>query len=565
MSSWDRAGVAMYLSVAGWCVSCTGAMTASAQMSDSPLPEAPLVAMAWDAGCLNAQECARLSEAMERSGASVWTQQAVAAELAPARVDVVIPCLAAILEWRQAFAHAITVPERQDGGGMSFRMDTRSMEEGKARVQGRFTGRLRHPDGLDMGFRTSFGTEGLEATTGFVHGTRARTDWWIGTVTGRFGQGLVQWTPGAFDDLGGMEGSHRIGAGIRPTGWRGRGVLDGVAFRRQPAATGSRVRPNWVLLGRMWPDGLWSASFGHENRHGGWLVRLLEFKAGPWSAVAGMHSGGQKGGWSWRWGLAGFRRGWEGRLSLLRSWSRHFEGHALLRREHPDHPRWSTGEMRATPLDAGTLPGMEFTGGIAFSGLYRGWVRLGLRWSGPPPFRLRRTSAVRLERGAVRMQFRTTRVVDARGQSPSHGIVVAPAWSWECRRQDRLPLPADGTWRAHLVVAGSQDGLGAAWALVLGWKGAQGRAIRMGLAQTWGPAGAPARYVQGWDGRPAVALSGTSSRGYFRWQSSNGAWRCGIQWLLKADRQHERPLATSTGINAVRVEFRPHRISRRWR
>ena len=188
-----------------------------------------------------------------------------------------------------------------------------------------------------------------------------------------------------------------------------------------------------------------------------------------------------------------------------------------------------------------------------------------MRWSGPPPFRLRRTSTIRLERGTIRMQFRTSRVLDAGGPGPPNGVVITPRWSWECRNQQQLPLPADGTWRTHVVVSGSEDGLGAAWALVLAWNSAKGRAIRMGLAQAWGHAGAPARYVQGWDGRPAAAFAGTGARGYFRWQSANGALRCGFQWWLKGQQQHVQPMATSTGINAVRVEFRPHRILRRWR
>ncbi len=528
------------------------------------IPDAPLIALAWDAGCLTTEECSMLSEGMEEDLAGVWTQQAIARHLGQFRAREVMPCLTSIPEWQRVFSRSLAAPGRREGSGLSVRLQRNVAVGDSPGLNARCAWRHLQSNGLGAGLRLSQDSDGEALLTGYLHRPGTRSEWWVGSLAARFGQGLIQWTPGAFDDLGGMEGSHRIGTGIRPSGWRARGVLDGAGWRKGQLGREARLLPNWCLAGRVWPGRNWSAAMGNEGRRSGWVLRFLESNGGTMQALGGLHGGGQGRGWSWRWGGAAFRKGWEGRMSLLHSWSRHWEGHLMMRRDHPGHPRWAAGEFRSGPVDEETRPGGEINGGLAFDGRFRGWFRMGFQWSGPPPFRVRRTSAIRVEYGAMRSQFRTSwSAEEARGQD---GVLVtsgAPEWSWELRRQGTLPLPADGTWRIHLVVAGSESGTGAGWALVMAWKQLRGQGFRWGVAQSWGAESAPARYVQGWDGRPAVALKGAGAQGYFHWRSPDGAWRCGVNWRLRGMHGRQSPQTPSSGIHAIRVEFRPQRASRR--
>ena len=518
------------------------------------LEEEPLGALAWEAGCLTSAECAALSGALLGNPLRAWTQQGVAALLAPDRRIRVLGCLIAIPEWRALFDAGMRMTVRQEETVALFRLDVRpgeGAEQCAARMGVRHFSTLGAAGGLEMAL--SQGTASLNS--GHLSIPVRDRMLWVGRLQARYGQGLVMWTPSPFDDLGGIEGTHRIGRGIQAAWYPQRGVVQGVGWERTQRVGPTSAR--WSLMGWSWPDRQFSAATGGTYRKVGWAWRGHQLWSGAWSAVGGIHGKGQRKGWSWRWAVAAFEGGWEGRASVLRTWSRRWEGHAMVHRQDLDHPRWWSGEVRSTPPESAVPSAVDATCGMAFNGAWRGWARLSFRWSGDPPFRLRRSSAFRLERRGHRVAFKSEWRPEGTAEGTQSGPLDHVKWSLTWRAVGTLNATGLMTWRCHFGASGSEGTRGWALAVMLAWKSVKGGALRLGVGEAWGPSGAPVRYVQGWDGRPAGVFSGRASLAYFRWRSSNGQWRIGAQSRLSEGKDGPDPTATSWSIHAIRVEFRP--------
>lgn len=522
----------------------------------------PLVVLAWEAGCLSPGECSVLEVALSRNGGFHCSQQEVAEMLLPERRGAVMACLLALEAWRGCFAAVGHAKPAVAPGDFRARWDMNLSGQGEDQgaVGGglRLDGRRAGPGPVGGAFRATPSRTGLGLEAAHAVWHAAGSKWWCGSIVGRFGQGLVMWTPSAFDDLGGMEGSHRIGHGLGPARYPQRGMWTGVGWEQQPRPL--RGWRHWALAGRMWPDQATGFAMGGEGRNGGWALRGHGGLSGDVAWVAGWHGGATCKGWSWRWAWAGFERGWEGRISLLRSWSRRWEAHGTLLRTHPEHPRWMVGEVRASPPVAEDLPGGGVTVGIALRAALSGWARWGVDWEGSPPFRMSRRSHFRLEYRHHRMDFRT------RWQSGAleTGGQLAPPTSWALswRKEGQAHWSGPVTWRLHAVGTGSAGALGAVLAVTLSWKSESGASLRWGVGQAWGDAGAPIRWVTGWDGRPAGAFSGEAFHGFFRWRSARGTLLAGVQLSLSEARLEPQSGRPAWAIHSVRVEFRPKRSTR---
>ena len=520
---------------------------------------APLVSVAWDAGCTTREECVALDALLDACHGGFCTQQGVASALDPVRVSKVLDCLRGLPEWQEVFRQAAQPKDLRPAASISWRwdLDWNPGVPGSAASRHRVAWRKRDAQGHDMGLRGVWGGRGWQEITASAQFQHRRGIWSVGSLAGRFGQGLVAWTPGPFDDLGGIEGSHRLGGGLQSVRYRQRGVLDGVGWQRRASDMRKGMHWSWFMLGWTWPDRRAQATMGCAAGPVEVVLRAQELWDGRTAAIIGVDGKGQHKGWNWRWALCGFEAGWEGRISLLKTWSRQWEAHALMARSHPDHPRWKSGEVRATPLNPDTRPGLLLQCGVAFRGRWRGWLRMETAWAGPPPFRWRQRTAIRLERRQHRIDFNTAHGPDGGAIEEAGAPFAVGEWSCSWRRSNAAQTEGRPLWRWHLGMTGHGDAMAAVLACMVSWRGLEGHNLRLGIAQTWGGRGAPIRYVQGWDGRPSAAFSNTGCKGYVRWRSADGQWHFGAQWRLEFLRVMKGSNANAWGIHAVRVEFRP--------
>lgn len=376
----------------------------------------------------------------------------------------------------------------------------------------------------------------------------------MGKLSARFGQGLLLWTQGPFDSLGGMEGSHRIGKGLSGAIGLQRGVIEGIGWERRSQLGYRGVQ--WAVVGRGWPAGCWSTAMGMGRAKWNGALRLMQRLDLSWGWVLGGNGRFTNKGWSARWAGAWFSEGWDGRVSLLHTWSQKWEAHMLVVRSDPAHPKWWNGEMRASVPELGTMPTVEWNAGVAFQSSWSGWMRWSVEWSGPPPFRRRRRSFFRLERKGHRFEFRTDEWQRAEGGSwekAGEGI----AWSIGWRRNGGEVWGDLCSWRFEAIASGRGEAVGAVVAWTLRTKGRRGHRIRLGMADSWGSPEAPIRYVHGWNGRPASPFSGQSARAYFHWSHRSGRWSIGIRLRMSAGEEWVHPTLPASTLHALRVEFSP--------
>ena len=553
----------MAVEVKGWTFRCTSAQlwwplwlasinATHAQTFYEDALDVPLVAVAWDAGCVTRDECAALAAAFRDQPLAVWTQQAVALELAPSRSSQVVDCLRHLPEWQEAFRLSAQMPDRRPTSNLRLRGDCSPGASGMY-ISFRDKGRK----GSDVGCRAMYREGRGELESAHFKAAGAQGNWWFGTLAAGYGQGLVVWTPGPFDDIGGMEGSHRIGRGIRPASFRQRGVWNGLAWQKNPGVH-RRWRPSWCVMGKTWPDQRRTAAMGGRWNQVEWAGRIQELMGGDWAGVAGINGGGARNGWSLRWAAAAFRGGWVGWMSALKTWSRDLEAHAQIERDHPLHPKWRSGEVRATPLDPEALPGILWKGGIAFKGRWSGWVRMEVRWWGTPPHRARRRTALRIERRGHRLDIRTFTEPDASFRSGTvNGALGEQHWSALWRKLNGPSKRDAPIWRWCISAAGRGRTVGLALAFMGSWNAQKKGRWRLGIAQSWGQEGAPVRYLQGWDGRPSEPFSQSGVKAYLRWRSASGSWNLRARLGWSSGVTAEEKGGVSHGIHAFRVEFKP--------
>ena len=529
-----------------------------AQTAPEEALDIPLVAVAWDAGCLTRDECAVIAAAFRGQPQAVWTQQALASELDPSRASRAVDCLRLLPEWQEVFLKAALAPGRRPGSSLRVRGDVTSVTPGM-----NVTYRSKGKDGGDVGCRAALWGEKVEVEAAHAKFGGLRGTWWCGTMAAAYGQGLVLWTPSPFDDIGGIEGSHRIGRGIRSVSYRQRGVWNGLAWQRNQSFA-RRGRPHWCMFGKTWPEQKGTAALGGKLGSLEWAGRMQELKEGGWTGLVGVNGKGGGNGWSLRWAVARFREGWEGRFSALKTWSAIWEGHVQLERSHPQHPRWRSGEVRSTMLDPESLPGILWKGGVAFKGTWDGWLRLEARWWGPPPHRLRRRTSVRIERHDHRLDFK---VIMEPGESLQTATTRGPFggghWLASWRKLHSSEALGAPIWRWCISASGQNNTVGMALAFMVSWRMPSLGRWRLGVAQSWADEGAPVRHVQGWDGRPSEPFSKTGFKAYLRWASDNGVWRLGMRTGWSGVTDFNETGNFSWGIHAFRVEFKPSWSSER--
>lgn len=519
---------------------------------DGALEDSPLVAAAWEHGCLTAEEGAAMALLLQDAAQRTLTQQGMAAAIPEDRRSEVWACLRTIPVWLDLFRAALVDRPKQEVNQWRFRADLR--QEAPAAWswatlatwqwhRGRF--------GAGGAVLTGPGTIGDAAFHLGVDLKPGRLV--LGNLSGRFGQGLVVWTPGPFDDLGGVEGSHRIPTGIRPVIRSGDGVMRGVGWRR--SRTGPRWSPDWLMAGRntIGHSGTLAAGGGKGRRQ--WAVRIEERPDGRWSWMAGLDGGMEWRGWSGRWAAACFKAGWTWRGTLLRTWSRQWEGHLLWERTHPEHPGTAEGGSGSAAATTGRAPEQEVAAGLAFHGPWRGWVRCSRHWSESPPMSEVRRTSVRVERGAHRWDWRSLwRAGEGAGGEPI-GRVMSE-WNGTWRVSGKGSEPGAPTWNASVSVAGRGSACNILFAGMATWKGPSGHRLRCGFGQSWGSAEAPVGMVRGWDGRPAEPFRTGAFKSYLRWRHSGGHWHGGLTITISGRDGLADPARGFPAIHAVRVEFR---------
>lgn len=372
-----------------------------------------------------------------------------------------------------------------------------------------------------------------------------------GALVTRIGQGVTLWSASAFDDLGGMEGSHRIASGIGPATSRQRGQVDGVGWRREG---GSKGGIRWGLAGRLWQGSGWTVACG-GGMGTGWIFRVIEVAPGDWKGLVGAYGGFERAGWSLRWGAATFVKGLSARVSVLKSWTSKWEGHFSLAMDHPDHPGWQSGEWRATLPDSDAVLARVVTTGVAWKGDVSGWWRA--RWRATmSPFRETESrSSLRLSTRGHRLTF----VIDLSTEWVGEETV-----KWTCRyRKSWQGMKEPLVWAVLLGAGGEKQSLGGMVGILarLDWR--NGGKWRLGIAQAWGHADAPTRYVTGWDRLPAQAFRGRDAHAFLRYKGPNGQ----VDWAIRlAIRNPTEPLVSQScpgsTMSWVGLEFRPGRRRR---
>ena len=470
---------------------------------------APWAADALDAGCLLRDELAALG-----GGVHVGSQ-AIVRTLGMERGEEVVRCLLALPAWRD---HVSSLNAGVNGASsLRFRVQARpgvagSGGSGQAGVLARWRG----PRGMQGRLNAST-SETLPALGCRL--PRDVGDVLIGTLSPRIGQGVSLWSSGAFDDLGGLEGSHRMGS-FEPAASRARGHIDGVGWMGN--RTHGRDAVLWALAGRIWQGHGWTAAVGGGRRTGraGWLFRLVPVAPGLWRSLLGGHGGFESSGWSVRWGAAAFRGGVSARCSILRSWTAKWEGFLTAGVEDPDHPALHSGERRATVPDPQALSGRFFTAGLQWKGAVSGWWRT--RWEDAvsPVREPRQRSALRLAGNGHRL----TVLVDA--STPWN---AGREWQWAVRYRREWQAGEAHSLALRLGASGEEGRSGGVVGIHVRMEDRRGGRWRFGVAQAWGHAEAPTRYITGWDRLPAQAFRDRDAHLFLRHSRPGRP----IQWAVR--------------------------------
>lgn len=526
-SRWKRGAILL----AAWVrfLGNTGAQSSDAQWLELDVSEAV------ESGCLHRSEVPTILQLWESRELS---QQSVVRALGTERGLGALVCLLQQEDWQQRLSTFPFQSARKRKAGIRMRMGG-GMRSGDAGAMTDVQWNSATGKGWDISGRWTRGsTEDMKLVL-MVTKTVEKGGVSVGSLSPRLGQGVALWSASAFDDLGGMEGSHRMASGWMRAGARARGTFDGMAWQRKGATSKSAQFLGWAA-GKWWQgEGLLAGwgKWGHSP-HRLWIVRtewmpgvingktrqdgrLLNAKA----SVFGIGGGGEKMGWSWRWEWAAFAEGWAGRCSVLRTWTRQWEAHAVLAREHADHPGWHSGEWRSSPI------GPE--GQTAWR------IEAGMTWqqgkSSKAEWRWRR-----LESLSPGVQIEEQ--LDIRCHLPGHRFRLrgdvfphdASTWQWSVR-YDRLW--AGGAWggesKRRLHVGWSSHpgtGSGGVVAAMLGWTGRSDARWQMGMGQAWGDEWAPPRYVTSWNGRPAHAFRKRQTAAFLHWRGGGRKWRCRLRW-----------------------------------
>ena len=499
----------------------------------------PWMAAALDAGCLRRDEVTLFLQAGEPVRA-----QTIVRSLGPFRGEQVVRCLLLLPAWQDH----IRLLDRsvQRASSLVFRLDGRPPEsqEGPLAWGASIRGRFRATEGLGARIQHASRTDDPPAgglrLDGKVHQVC------LGTLSPRVGQGVSLWSAGAFDDLGGVAGSHRLPTGVVLSAFRQRGHIDGLGWSRTEQETARGIR--WGVVGRLWQGTGWTAAIG-GGRLPGWLVRIVQTADGAWRWLAGAHGGVKHTGWSGRWGLAVFPEGWSGRGSLLKSWTPQCEAHVVVSRDHPDHPGWHSGEWRATRPDGAALPAWTLTAGIEWKGEWSGWWRHRWRSALSPVALPDSRSTLRLQRGGHRLTAHVE--LDLDGE-------LAETLEWSARYRREWRPASRQVWRVHAGAGGKGRTHGGLVGVVAAFETRGRGRWRWGCAQAWGHSEAPARYIMGWDRLPARALRGGEAHAFIRHRPSGGR----TEWALRFSWQDPEgsgwePGSRKTGIAGFSVDFRP--------
>ena len=542
-----------------WVLVAVSHIPAMAQqgMTGPDAPDAPLVASAWEAGCLTLEECAALEVAFQDPGMFALTQQGVALLLAPERRRDVLDCLRMLPAWQAAFKSGLVVAQAPLSRRMNWRWDLRPSAGGQPFLEGRLAWTARSRGRRRSGFRASFSEGAPALDAAFIMRSMAAGDLWIGSLVGRFGQGLVAWTPSAYDDLGGITGSHRIGRGIGPAGYRREGMTMGLGW--QDRSGRGRKGRRWAMLGRIWPQNRDVFAMGSEGRHWSWACRMQSRVDRVATIVLGLDGRGERGGWSWRVAGAAFPAGWVARASMLYTLSTHVEGHTVIERTHPGHPEsWSgNSDDAASMMEA--LPGWHWRCGldVTGSGNVEGWARWMEDAEGTPPFRRQRRSAFRFQSGAHRIDVRVRWSEKEAAEDGIDGPRKGTAWTLALSTRGETGGDGSRTWRLHGAVSGQGERRTFGAAFICSLKRGNGSTWRWGFGQSWGDEGAPTLTVSGWDGRPAEAFGRGAFKSYLRWKSASGRWQCGVRMAMAPQEPDAAADRSVHGIHALRVEFQP--------
>ena len=500
---------------------------------------APWVADALDAGCLQRDELAALGGDGTNLGS-----QAIARTLGMERGEEVVRCLLTLSSWRDQVSSLNA--GLNAGSSLRFRAQVRpgvSGSEGSAEagVTGRWSG-LRGLQG-----RLNASTSALLPALG-CRLSRHAGDVLFGTLSPRIGQGVSLWSSGAFDDLGGLEGSHRMGS-FGPAAARSRGQIDGVGWQGNRTGGGGSLR--WALIGRIWQGRGWTLALGGGSRNGqvGWLFRLVPVAPGSWRSLLGGHGGFESNGWSVRWGAATFQGGMSGRCSILRSWTPEWEGFITAGLEDPDHPALHSGERRATGPHPEARPGRFLTAGLQWKGRVSGWWRTRWEESMSPVRESHQRSSLRLAGNGHRL----TVLVDA--STPWN---AGREWRWTIRYRREWMAGEAHSLAVRLGAAGEEGRSGGVAGIHVRMEGRRGVRWRVGVAQAWGHAEAPVRYITGWDRLPAQAFRDRDAHLFLRCSRPGRP----IQWAVRLsmrdrDLNTDRRSAPALVHSWWGVEFRP--------
>ena len=502
----------------------------------------PWVLEAVESGCLAPDG----AEALLASGwPGAVPQQGVVLALGMSEGERVLRCLLSNPAWGERL-----VARPEHGSALPATRAVLRWGGGK-RAAGsgwRGSGRFRHEEGswrLQASGQWDEGAPPSGSATLRVAGRKGQ--WGLGALVPKVGQGALVWSSGAWEGVGGMEGAHRIPRGWIEAGSRLRGGLDGVGWKRS-----LKSEALWsvagTVAGRWWQGEPMAAAWGRSPGPD-WGIRLGRRLDGRWQAAMSLNGGGEWHGWSGRWSVAGFSKGWVGRASVLRSWTRRREAHVVVSRTHPLHPAEWSGERQAAVPQEGALPQWQCEAGLAWRGRFQGHLRWRRRIDmGPEAEALERTF-LQLDHGGFRVRVQMEAIPG-----------VAGSQTWRLRfRQEKVRSHAHESlrFRLHFEWARSPAGAGGACAVTCRYERDRKARWTAGMGQAWGPSVAPARYVTGWDDRLAQAFRGQEAHAFLRWRGPDGRWqgRIRLAWTLAEAGTEPWTLARPW----LDVEFHPHR------